>query len=884
VVFGVWATTGIAQVPTGQFNYAFTNTLLWDVSGIYTNNTDPNDVVIATIEHGPTGLLSGSRTETYTTGTGHATGTASISGKVTTKSGVPEGTFTSKGEISGVINGENFLATFTAKDIVSIRPATLTAFDSNAVRKCVVGGNCVTDAQGVDLPLPEGMTGLWTLDTEISTAGDKLSGTGTLTLSNGRLFTYQITGDHNSESQLSKLKLVGLDKALGTSLSLTTSGSGMELTGLKGNVLGQKPQYCLACNTIPPPSPFISPDAGFTASSQGGSAPATIIFTDSSRGTVADRLWNYGDGSELFNTISGSVRHTYTNAGVYTVTLIVSGPVGTSEFVSSNSVLVTPMPYTGWFTNSYPLFGSSNLTIAPATAQGIFFVGDTVVISNDLPTNVELYDYHFKAIATGPPPLVVSSLPMGHYFVQCNGTNGGYGDRTEFSVLPQGYTNHPHVDFGFMLTDSNRNARLAPGLGRNQSWWVYGAGGGGGGVAVISASGSVLSNNWAVLDGVLGQYSNVTPVDVYNFIVGHGDSLYGGYGYYAAPPVDQTNSIWGWVTDVSLLFSNAAVHFGTNFIYEVPNEPGWPNIIFTNQNDVWTDPYWTNNAGALPAAMAVSATVEAVKFTCPECEVWGPAMIGFSAATDANITSYYAHVDAITHHNDVEADQPPDNRWQDCLAMNEYNQQLTSIWGKPIYITEDYPCAPSPTGKMTSWYLFGGGTGGYSRTNSPYFGWDWRVHVSRFWKELVMGKGCGLAGVENFCATFHPTFGIPLGDPISSCYGWDSDVYSTGAGPVPEVDGEAMISWWLSGSVPITNWLSGTMLTWQEATVLASGNPGLHFWQFQFADGSTNTFVWADEETTITTNFGFSVTDIYSNRWNGPINDEPVIVWGVVQP
>jgi PKD repeat protein len=610
------------------------------------------------------------------------------------------------------------------------------------------------------------------------------------------------------------------------------------------------------------------------------------MFTDTSTGTITNRTWNFGDGGAT-NTTLTTVGHTYTNAMVYTVTLTVSGPAGTSQFASSNSVYVTPMPYVGWFTNSYPLFGSSNLTIAPATAQGIFFVGDTVVISNNLPTNVELYDYHFNAMTSAPAPLVLTGLPMGHYFVECNGSNGGYGDRSQFSVLPQGYTNYPHVDFGCYailvelggVNNTNRYTRLAPGLARNQSWWVYGAPGGGGGVAVISENGSTLSNNWAVWDAVLGEYSNA-PVNVFNIILGHGDSLYGGYGYYSAPPVDMTNSVWDWVTDVSLLYSNAAVRYGTNFIYEVPNEPGWPNIIFTNQNDVWTDPYWTNNAGALPAAMAVSATVEAVKFTCPECEVWGPAMIGFSAATDLNVTSYYAHVDALSHHNDMEQNMPIDNRFGGWLAMNEYNQQLTSIWGIPIYITEDYPNAPSPTGKMTSWYLTGGRSGGYTPSSDPYFGWDWRVFASRFWKELVMGEGCGIAGVENFCATFHPTFGIPLGDPISSCYGWDSDVPSTGAGPVPEVDGEAMISWWLTGSTPIANWLSGTMLMWENAMVLTNGTPGLHFWEFQFADGSRNTFVWADEGYSFTTNFGVGLTDIYSNSWTGSIGSEPVIAWG----
>jgi hypothetical protein len=91
--------------------------------------------------------------------------------------------------------------------------------------------------------MPDDVTGDWTLDTDITAAGNKLTGTGTLTLSNGRELSYQITGSYNTRSQIAKLKLVGAGDAIGTSLSLTTQGTGMELTTLKGKVLGQTPKF-----------------------------------------------------------------------------------------------------------------------------------------------------------------------------------------------------------------------------------------------------------------------------------------------------------------------------------------------------------------------------------------------------------------------------------------------------------------------------------------------------------------------------------------------------------------------------------------------------------------------------------------------------------------
>jgi len=90
-----------------------------------------------------------------------------------------------------------------------------------------------------------------------------------------------------------------------------------------------------------------------------------------------------------------------------------------------------------------------------------------------------------------------------------------------------------------------------------------------------------------------------------------------------------------------------------------------------------------------------------------------------------------------------------------------------------------------------------------------------------------------------------------------------------------------MISWWLTDATLVTNWLSGTPLTVVDPLGgHTNGTPGLHFWAWQFADKSTNTFVWADEQITVTTNFGVGLTDIFSNQWSGPIGIEPVIAWG----
>lgn len=65
----------------------------------------------------------------------------------------------------------------------------------------------------------------------------------------------------------------------------------------------------------------------------------TVTFTDTSTGVIAAWLWNFGDGntSVLQNPV-----HVYTVAGIYTVTLTVTGVYGAtsnaSQIVGVNAV------------------------------------------------------------------------------------------------------------------------------------------------------------------------------------------------------------------------------------------------------------------------------------------------------------------------------------------------------------------------------------------------------------------------------------------------------------------------------------------------------------------------------------------------------------------
>ena len=88
-----------------------------------------------------------------------------------------------------------------------------------------------------------------------------------------------------------------------------------------------------------PPQPV----AEFTASPTNGATPLLVNFLDASTGTITDHEWTFGDNA---TSLSSSPSHTYSTAGVYSVTLTVSGPGGSNTLSRSNLITVTNTPPT----------------------------------------------------------------------------------------------------------------------------------------------------------------------------------------------------------------------------------------------------------------------------------------------------------------------------------------------------------------------------------------------------------------------------------------------------------------------------------------------------------------------------------------------------------
>lgn len=86
-----------------------------------------------------------------------------------------------------------------------------------------------------------------------------------------------------------------------------------------------------------------APVAQFSATPTNGFYPFGVAFTDASTGTITNRVWTFGDGDSV-TLISGSPSHTYTSAGVFTVRLEVSGPLGTDSLERTDYIAVAAPP------------------------------------------------------------------------------------------------------------------------------------------------------------------------------------------------------------------------------------------------------------------------------------------------------------------------------------------------------------------------------------------------------------------------------------------------------------------------------------------------------------------------------------------------------------
>jgi PKD repeat protein len=234
--------------------------------------------------------------------------------------------------------------------------------------------------------------------------------------------------------------------AWGTSVNQTRNTALNDLDPVKTNATGLSASQLyldltdasdhlpvVADYTISIPAP--APVADFTASPTNGVAPLTVSFSNLST-NATNYLWSFGDGNT--STLTNAT-DTYTNPGIYSVTLTAVGAGGTNILTLTNYITVLSPPPVAAFTAS-PTSGVVLLTVAftnlstgATNYSWDFGDGNTSTETNpvDIYTNVGTYSVTLTAVGPGgtntltltnyivtviPPP-----LQLGNFALSANG-------------------------------------------------------------------------------------------------------------------------------------------------------------------------------------------------------------------------------------------------------------------------------------------------------------------------------------------------------------------------------------------------------------------------------------------------------------------------------
>jgi hypothetical protein len=248
----LFASVCLAEPPSGLVTFSFdsTNTPVWDLSGGLTFDQDMqgagdvNTPVAFSVDvvQDTKGKLSGSGFTILNVGNDFVAAQYSVKGKVSGGgNSVNRASFTVK------LSGEDVIAGVTTKFTGSIRyeltaNASARTFSGTARGSLKFSGlSSATIRDEVTLTLNPAMDGSWTVQMNIVTL-NKLGGSGSIILSNGRALPMQLSGSYSTSSGTSKIKLKGINEAVGTSLSLkffNVPDEGFVIESMSGKILGQ---------------------------------------------------------------------------------------------------------------------------------------------------------------------------------------------------------------------------------------------------------------------------------------------------------------------------------------------------------------------------------------------------------------------------------------------------------------------------------------------------------------------------------------------------------------------------------------------------------------------------------------------------------------------
>lgn len=136
----------------------------------------------------------------------------------------------------------------------------------------------------------------------------------------------------------------------GSDVSVSGSGWYLDTISLSGHG---------CCGLLAPPFAF------FHATPTNGVPPLAVTFNDNSIGSITNRHWDFGNGFTT-NTVATNFAYTYNGIGTNSVTLTISGPLGTNSTTRTNYIILAP-PFVRLACNGFSLAaeGCSNNAVDP---------------------------------------------------------------------------------------------------------------------------------------------------------------------------------------------------------------------------------------------------------------------------------------------------------------------------------------------------------------------------------------------------------------------------------------------------------------------------------------------------------------------------------------
>ncbi len=180
------------------------------------------------------------------------------------------------------------------------------------------------------------------------------------------------------------------------------------------------------------------PQALFSAISLNGVAPLTVTFNDESSGMITNRVWDFdSNGTPETTNPAPPIVHIYNEPGIYSPSLTISGPGGTTNLTRINYITVNTPPPTAAF--------AADVT-AGAPPLSVTFTDQS---SGSITTRLWDFDNDGQTDAVNPdPPIVFAYTNVGNYTVKLTvqGT-GGSDSEIKSSYIAVSYvmtsSNHP---------------------------------------------------------------------------------------------------------------------------------------------------------------------------------------------------------------------------------------------------------------------------------------------------------------------------------------------------------------------------------------------------------------------------------------------------------